>query len=289
MSAHTTPLAADLQDRRPLTTRAKAAHHGFWAVSTTGGRNDGRCEMSFSANLWGVMRRAAGNEVALHALIAPGTGEQLIRLHRRFREAVASLEGGLAYRGHVRPGAAARWIVLQGRPAWNRARQDLRGVSPDVPANVPDFGEVIARAYRERFGEEIPTEEPDPADDPSIGYDPVWEERLWELIDVTNVGVPLVDSLEGHTRSDLVRLAHASQQVNGRLCAHFIAALGNDPAVDWETSADWILGMGKDKVEHYMAHPEQFPRSVPLDVKIFPLELGWLYERRYGTPLPWPQ
>lgn len=247
--------------------------------------------MSVRPHLWNVMDMVKGDAAALRKLVQQATREQLILLNRRFGIAAGELRTDPRFAAHAEPGSEgklSRWVVTQGRKAWQEAKQDPSRLPREPPSEAPDFPRVMEGVYQERFGAAIPEQEPDPADDPKLSYDRAWEAELWKLIDVVNAGVPLTEAVSGYTRSELAQLDAAIGAVLDRLQPQFEEALGDDPSglaggSEWTT---WVIGQGKEKVDRYLAHPDEAPRSVPEGAPLFAGQLDEVYEDRYGAHIP---
>jgi hypothetical protein len=241
--------------------------------------------------LWNVVRDAKGDEAALRKLLTPANQEQLIHLHRKLDEAAAVLYLDERFIAHAKRGAAPRlavWVVSQGRKAWHDAQRDPTAVPREAPV-APNFPAVFASLYRERFANEIPDHEPDPVDDTSLAYDPAWEEMVWDLADLVSEGIPITEATTGYTRSDLVRLDLALQEVVERLRLRANETLGKDGSgMGWREWAEWVVGHGTTSVDGYFANPAKAPRHVPDDAETTMLtaQLDAEYLSRFGEHMP---
>jgi hypothetical protein len=239
--------------------------------------------MTFRPQLWDLMKRAAGNPDALAALLAPATAEQLILLQHRFEDAVDALTREPAFAAHAEPGGApalASWVVTQGRKVWFDAQRDPAALPRRAPPDALDVPGVIARVYRDRFGGALPDEEPALPGD--LAAQPGDEDELWDLVEITNAGVPMADALSARTRSEIARLGLALDRVFDRLNER-AQVLGEDPTgTGWMSWTDWVIGQGKAAYERTLAQPEAAPREPPEDVEYFGAKLRDVYHQRYG-------
>ncbi len=236
------------------------------------------------------MELVKGDEVALRWLLDDATRDQLVLLNRRFGIAAAELRMSPRFAAHAKRGSESDlsfFVVTQGRKAWSDALKNPRRLPKSPPARAPDFVSVMADVYRARFHDEIPEQEPDPAKDRSLRYDPAFEAQLWKLIDVVNAGVPLEEATSGYTRSELTQLNAAILVLLNRLCVQFEERFGEDPdGLAWCKWTDWMIGRGLETIEHYLAHPKKAPRTVPNDARFFAGDLDLVYEERYGAHIP---
>jgi len=234
------------------------------------------------------MSSAAGDAQSLARLVAPATAEQLIRLHNWFEEVTDDLARTPEFVAHAEPGVAdalARWVVTQGRKAWSDAGRDATGLPTQPPAGALDVPGLLARLYRERFGGDMPDDEPEPPAD--LQPQPEDEDELWELVDFAKTGIPLQDMLASRTRSELVRFARAHRRVFDRLNARALETLGDDPiGTGWAAWTDWVIGLGKATYDRYLADPQSAPREIPKEVDWFLDKLRDVYFDRYGEPMP---
>jgi hypothetical protein len=143
--------------------------------------------------------------------------------------------------------------------------KDPRTLPRRAPADVPDFPGVIANVYRERFGGDIPEQEPAPTIT-SAKHDPAWEQQLWELIDVLNLGVPVEQAVAGYTRSELLALIVALQFVTERISNKVHGTVGGE----WSSLDPWlwanlVVGQGKETVDGYLADFATAPREPDID------------------------
>jgi hypothetical protein len=244
--------------------------------------------MTINPALWIVMRAAAGDEDALRNLAEQANEEQLIHLHRQFLGAVGDLAGSNTFSAKAgrRNTRLAAWIVSQGRATYRDAERGMFKFPAEAPSN-PNFARVMRDVYLARFGHEIPEFEPDPSNDSAIVYDPVWDAKMWELIDVLRAGVPFRDAAARYTRRDLLQLSISVQEVRERIVERAAARFGESEDDDWLKWADWMLGHGQEAVETALARPDT-RSDVPDDAEdqMFDTLLSSEYAARYGVVIP---
>lgn len=242
--------------------------------------------MSLRPHLWMIMEYARGDAGVLRYLVERATSEQLIVLYQRFCIAVSELRIAPGFASHAERNAdweLASWVVSAGRALYHEAMRDPLRLPTRPPAGAPDYARIMEDVYRVRFGHDIPDQEPAP--DADLRYDPEWEPRLWELVDVINVGVPFAQAVSGYTRSELVQLHAATGAIAERLLPSEVM-FGDDPAgLAWTEWTHWAIGQGKLVIEHWLAHPHEAPRHVPQDFKALFVQLEDVYFERYGAQL----
>jgi len=221
--------------------------------------------------IWQVMASAAGQEPKLREICEDMTDEQLIVLHRLFRENVAQL----AARHDGSPDAyrRAQVTVARGKRAWYEA---MRG-DPLEPADGPDHARVMAEVYRSRFGHEIPLLEPEPA---AVDTDPRWENDVWDLMNAVSVGMPLAEGLGARTRSELVNLRAALNRVIDDMAAQARESFGPDPdGSDWHLWAAFVLWEGREAGEDRLI--DFTAVEIPANARFIDEELHRYYEALY--------
>lgn len=140
--------------------------------------------------------------------------------------------------------------------------------------------------YRQRFGGDIPELEPEP-NWRSFEPGPAWEQRLWALIDIVNLGVPIEEAVAGYTRSELILLQLALERISNRLEEQLAETFGEDPSgMGWEEVAVWIVGKGNETIEHVLHHPEEPAPTVPPDEPWLTDLLEEVYQQRYRARWP---
>jgi hypothetical protein len=228
--------------------------------------------VTFRPLLWPLM---TCTEEALADILQHATAEQLVLLHRRFKMAVGLLVHARVAR------EAAEEIVTRGIQAYEAALD-----APERPTEAPverrHLDRVMQRVYRERFGADIPLQEPDPKGCTDLVPEPKWEDELWKVIDTIGVGVPPADSLSGYTRSDLVRLDMALRAITERMQPSLEQAIGDRAGYEW---TEWAIGHGKEALESYLRDPGSAPDQPPGE-RIFGKVLNDEYVRRYGDIIP---
>jgi hypothetical protein len=243
--------------------------------------------MSIKPHLWNVMVSAARDATKLRVLLEQATAEQLILLARRFHEAAVEVRGKLANVPEEDRSRIADAVVTHGYKVWKTTMQDA-----DAAASIGDdtsaFRQVFADVYRERFGHELPAQEPDPAADSALRFDPRWEEELWKLIDVINVGVPIDEATSLYTRSELAQLGTAAYAITERLEDEIALKTGRPRVTEqWMGLGGWLLGQGKAAIDDYLAHPDRLPETPDLSVPSLAGELLGIYDDRYSADLPY--
>lgn len=203
--------------------------------------------MTIQPNLWKLVASSAGDPAAFRKLLVPASTDELVRLHA--------------------------WATSDDE-ALNPAR-----LRPRAPAPF-DAAAVIADVYRGRTGAEIPAAEPTPPAD--LAPTPADETDLWKLIDMAELGIPLVEALASRTRAAILRLSRAYDDLYNRLNAR-TDELGEDPnGAGWASWVDWIIQQGRDVYERTLADPAAAPHDVPYGSVYFTEALRGLYTDRYG-------
>ncbi|MEM6990009.1 MAG: hypothetical protein AAF721_05915 [Myxococcota bacterium] len=227
----------------------------------------------------------------LRARLAGADAEQLILLHRHYRDAKARLIAHASF-APDRPVDAreslAAWVIAQGREAFDAALRG-EGSLPASPPRFDDRGELIRAAFEARFVAPLPDQEPDP----SLRYDrgalratPAWTEALWDLQDSWSNGLPFEEAAAGYPRTALLCLATAAEAlVEGPITDEIRAALGDDPeGLEWFSVAQWMLSQGRASYEAMKQDPSRIPRDPP-DAPRIQWAIEELHEQRYGRPM----
>jgi hypothetical protein len=243
--------------------------------------------VSLKPHLWNVMASAAGDAAKLRTLLMGATAEQLILLARRFDEASTNLSSKFANVPAADRSRTADVVVTHGQRLWNATMQDQDAAS-SIGNDASDFRQVFRDVYRERFGHELPSQEPDPAADPTLRFDPRWEEELWKLIEVINVGVPSEQATSLYTRSELAQLGTAAEVITDWIEDEISRKTGRPRVTEkWTGLSHWLLGQGKEAVEHYVSHTEQLPEEADMSVPWLAGMLLGIYDDRYSADLPY--
>jgi hypothetical protein len=215
--------------------------------------------MTFSPIPWATLREAT-TAPALRAAAAGATQEQLILFHQRVKEAAEQL-----VRAHGIPWPGAVWLVTQGKRSWYAATKDASQVPTVLPPDAWSALDVIEDVYRERFGRETPPIEPAPVG--AYVYDPAWEAKFWEIMDILPVGVPFEEAVAGLTRTELERLQAVATEVATRVEAYVEKHWGPEPSgFDWTWWAGWMPVLGKevyDGLANPRAHHRRESARVP--------------------------